>query len=81
MWRGARSFLRSRRARRSTTATSSDNVCHFGHKNTTAKRWLRNPAPSFWVGVPSNVVLCFRCYQRGYRGGLPPEQEAQDAPT
>ena len=71
-------------------------VCHFGHRTTTARVWLRNPLPSFWAGVPSEVLLCYRCYQRGYRGGLPPERAdnennkednqdkkvvAQDAPT
>ena len=49
-------------------------TCHFGHTTTTSRVWLRNPIPSFWVGVPSEVLLCYRCYQRGYRGGLPPER-------
>ena len=66
-------------------------TCHFGHKTTTSRIWLRNPLPSFWAGVPSDTPLCYRCYQRGYRGGLPPERAdetdnkddvvAQDAPT
>ena len=55
--------------------------CHFGHTSTSSKIWLRNPIPSFWAGVPSEVTLCYRCYQRGYRGGFPPEHEPQDAPT
>ena len=55
--------------------------CHFGHTTTTSKVWLRNPLPSFWAGVPSEVILCYRCYQCGYRGGLPPQTIAQDAPT
>ena len=70
--------------------------CHFGHTTTSSRVWLRNPLPSFWAGVPSEVLLCYRCYQRGYRGGLPPERAdnennkdenldnqvvAQDAPT
>ena len=75
-----RNFMRSRRPRVSTTSSTTQ-LCHYGHINTSSKRWLSNPTPSFWVGVPSGAVLGFRCYQRGYRGGLPPEQQVQDAPT
>ena len=76
-----RNFMRSTRQRTSTSTNSKKQICHFGHATTTSKQWLHNPAPSFWVGVPSSAVLCYRCYQKGYRGGLPPEQVAQDAPT
>ena len=30
--------------------------CHFGHTTTSSKVWLRNPLPSFWAGVPSEVL-------------------------
>ena len=56
-------------------------TCHFGHTTTSSKVWLRNPLPSFWAGVPSGILLCYGCYQRGYRGGLPPQVVAQDDPT
>ena len=42
-------------------------ICHFGHTSTTTKKWLTNPVPSFWSGVPSGTTLCHTCYQRGYR--------------
>ena len=74
-----RSFMRSARTRASSTTTSSSNVCcFFGHTTTTSKVWLRNPVPSFWSGTPSDVPLCYRCYQIGYRMGPIP---ATDAPT
>ena len=59
-----RNFLRSSRPRAATTASSSTskNVCHYGHNTTSSRIWVRKPAPSFWVGVPSDVVLCYRCY-------------------
>ena len=55
-----RNFLRSTRARKSTTTRSKKDTCHFGNTTTTGNQWLRNPAPSLWVCVPSEVVLCYR---------------------
>ena len=66
---------------RKITKNKKTQKCHFGHTTTTSKVWLRNPLPSFWAGVPSEVLLCYRCYQNAYRGGLPPQTIAQDAPT
>ena len=75
-----RNFLRSRKARAS-TKKSATQICNFRNQHTTSRKWQKNPLPSFWVGVPSGAVLCFRCFQRRHRGSLPPEQEVQDAPT
>ena len=36
--------------------------------------WYHNPVPSHWPGkVPSEVQLCYKCYNAGYRGRPVPD--------